>query len=310
MPCSAAGRIVSRTAPVSDDLAHESRMPINPPADRQRGSRFGQARTWRRLPCRCWVEHRPCARLSQTVQSLLFLAPLGSLSPRIERRRSIVLRGTPPSRISTSRWPPNRASSSPPAPTRTHGRGGRLCCSGGGQSRRERHRAYAARRFIRVRGRDAGTSLSIEVADTGHGHPAEHLPDVSIGSTGSSRIARPLAGLGLGPAIVKSIALLHGGSVEIESAVAAGTRVRAVLPRRDTTRSARLRNRYPGHRCVRVGSSQSRAWLSITVSSGAEQAATSPRCRAEVRKWSWARLGRHLRPRRCPLGTRRGRAGT
>jgi two-component system heavy metal sensor histidine kinase CusS len=71
----------------------------------------------------------------------------------------------------------------------------------------------------------------IEVADTGCGIAAEHLPKVfdRLYRADRSRTAST-GGAGLGLAIVKSIAELHGGTAEIASDVGKGTQVRLRLP--------------------------------------------------------------------------------
>jgi two-component system, OmpR family, heavy metal sensor histidine kinase CusS len=74
-------------------------------------------------------------------------------------------------------------------------------------------------------------TLRVSVSDTGSGIAADHLPHVfdrfyradPARSTASGRV-------GLGLAIVQSIAHLHGGSAEIASQVGKGTRVTLVLP--------------------------------------------------------------------------------
>ena len=77
-----------------------------------------------------------------------------------------------------------------------------------------------------------GPTTRVEVADTGCGIPASHLPhvfdrfyraDPSRSSAGG--------GVGLGLAIVRSIAELHGGAVELSSEVGRGTRAVMTLPR-------------------------------------------------------------------------------
>jgi two-component system heavy metal sensor histidine kinase CusS len=74
-------------------------------------------------------------------------------------------------------------------------------------------------------------ALRVTVGDTGPGIPPEHLPHVfdrfyradPARSSASDRV-------GLGLAIVQTIAHLHGGSAEIDSQVGNGTRVTLVLP--------------------------------------------------------------------------------
>lgn len=77
---------------------------------------------------------------------------------------------------------------------------------------------------IKIVGRDLGSSLSIEVADTGEGIAVEHLPRVfdRFYRVDQNRQAID-RNLGLGLAIVKSVATLHGGSVNIESTLGQGT---------------------------------------------------------------------------------------
>jgi two-component system, OmpR family, heavy metal sensor histidine kinase CusS len=73
-------------------------------------------------------------------------------------------------------------------------------------------------------------AVRVEVADTGCGIAPEHLPHVfdrfyrvdAARSSGSGRV-------GLGLAIAKSIATLHGGSAVIASEVGRGTRITLVL---------------------------------------------------------------------------------
>ena len=73
----------------------------------------------------------------------------------------------------------------------------------------------------------------IVVADTGCGIESEHLPHVfdRLYRAQPGRIRSHHVGIGL--AIVQSIARLHGGSVEISSAVGKGTTVRMILGSRE-----------------------------------------------------------------------------
>ena len=69
----------------------------------------------------------------------------------------------------------------------------------------------------------------VAVKDTGCGIAAEHLPRVfdRFYRADSSRSSQ---GSGLGLALVKSIADLHGGSVKLESEVGRGTIVTLTFP--------------------------------------------------------------------------------
>lgn len=75
------------------------------------------------------------------------------------------------------------------------------------------------------------STVHIEVSDTGVGIPAEALPRVfdRFFRVDSSR-SQGSGGTGLGLAIVQSIALLHGGNVEIASQLGQGTRVTLNMP--------------------------------------------------------------------------------
>jgi two-component system cell cycle sensor histidine kinase PleC len=88
----------------------------------------------------------------------------------------------------------------------------------------------AGRVLIQVRARYE--DVTIRVIDTGIGIPTEHLP----------RLARPFEqvenehakanqGTGLGLALCRSFAEMHGGSLTITSEVGAGTMVTVILPR-------------------------------------------------------------------------------
>ena len=75
------------------------------------------------------------------------------------------------------------------------------------------------------------STIRIEVSDTGVGIPAEALPRVfdRFFRVDSSR-SQGSGGTGLGLAIVQSIALLHGGKVEVASQPGWGTRVTLRMP--------------------------------------------------------------------------------
>jgi two-component system cell cycle sensor histidine kinase PleC len=85
---------------------------------------------------------------------------------------------------------------------------------------------------IMVHARGGPDTLTLRVIDTGCGIPPEHLP----------RLARPFeqveqeltrnnAGTGLGLALTKSLAEMHGGKLSIQSEVGRGTIVSVILPR-------------------------------------------------------------------------------
>jgi len=85
---------------------------------------------------------------------------------------------------------------------------------------------------IMVHARASAQALTLRVVDTGCGIPPEHLP----------RLARPFEqveaeltrnnhGTGLGLALTKSLAEMHGGKLSIQSEVGRGTIVTIMLPR-------------------------------------------------------------------------------
>lgn len=85
---------------------------------------------------------------------------------------------------------------------------------------------------VTLAARTANGSLQIEVTDTGHGIPPEHLPRLFDRFYRADRARRfnKVRSVGLGLAIVKSIADLHGGTVTITSQIGKGTQVRLFLP--------------------------------------------------------------------------------
>ena len=78
---------------------------------------------------------------------------------------------------------------------------------------------------------DESGSPRITVTDTGIGIPAERLPHICQPFTQvESGLNRRYEGVGLGLALSKSLAELHGGSLSIESEVGRGTTVTVRLP--------------------------------------------------------------------------------
>ncbi len=84
---------------------------------------------------------------------------------------------------------------------------------------------------IVVSGRGGGSTVTIEVADTGSGIPPEHLPHVfdRFYRSDASR-ARATGGAGLGLAIVKQLVEAHGGSVSVASEPGNGARFTFTVP--------------------------------------------------------------------------------
>ena len=85
---------------------------------------------------------------------------------------------------------------------------------------------------VGVRAEIAGADLVLTVSDTGVGIAAEDLPRLGAPFFQvRSAYDRPYDGTGLGLSVVKGLAELHGGSMEIASRPGLGTRVTIRLPR-------------------------------------------------------------------------------
>ena len=84
--------------------------------------------------------------------------------------------------------------------------------------------------FVSVK--QADENVILEVADTGSGIPADCMESIfePFFRVDKSR-SRQMGGVGLGLALVREIARLHGGSVRTEARAEGGTAFRVVLPR-------------------------------------------------------------------------------
>jgi two-component system cell cycle sensor histidine kinase PleC len=84
---------------------------------------------------------------------------------------------------------------------------------------------------IMVRGRPTPEGVAIRVVDTGCGIPADQLPRLARPfEQVETELARNHSGTGLGLALTKSLAEMHGGRLAIESEVGKGTIVSIFLP--------------------------------------------------------------------------------
>jgi two-component system heavy metal sensor histidine kinase CusS len=223
----------SRLRQFSDDIAHELRTPINRVLIANEVA-LGQARTSDEYRDVLASNVDACGRLSQMVQSLLFLARSEGPQSRIEREMIDVAH-----ELSALRefYEPLACEA---------GLELAVACDGGLMAQLDRSLlrraignlitnsiAHTPRgHSISILGKDEGASVSIDVIDTGQGIGAEHLPHVFDRFYRADPNRSTSEGhLGLGLSIVKSIATLHGGSVEIESLIGQGTRVRIRLPK-------------------------------------------------------------------------------
>jgi signal transduction histidine kinase/CHASE3 domain sensor protein len=84
---------------------------------------------------------------------------------------------------------------------------------------------------VSLRGRSSGDDVVVEVSDTGIGMSDEDLAHVFERFFRTQQASSSaIAGTGLGLPIAKAIAEAHGGTVEVESEVGAGTTFRVRLP--------------------------------------------------------------------------------
>lgn len=91
---------------------------------------------------------------------------------------------------------------------------------------------------ITVSARLDRSGLAVTVSDTGCGMAAEHLPRLFDRFYRVEAPRSPGQGVGLGLAIVRSIAELHGGSVSAESGPGVGTTIALQFPGRDGAEAA------------------------------------------------------------------------
>jgi two-component system heavy metal sensor histidine kinase CusS len=223
----------SRLSQFSDDIAHELRTPINNVLVATEVA-LNKARTVDEYRDIVESNLEDCAQLSRMVQSLLFLARAENPKTKIDREivdveRELALlhdfyeaaatesglklstHCDPKLNAMIDRTLFQRAISNLVANAIAHTpRGG----------------------AVHVLGRNCGDHVVIEVADDGDGIASEHIPYVfdrfyRVDPTRSTDNGH----VGLGLSIVKSVALLHGGTVEIDSIEAKGTRVTLKFPK-------------------------------------------------------------------------------
>ncbi len=79
---------------------------------------------------------------------------------------------------------------------------------------------------VRIGARSAAKEHAIEVSDTGAGIPAEELPRIF-----DLYFTTKTEGTGIGLAVTQQVVSAHGGTIEVDSAPGAGTRMTIRLPR-------------------------------------------------------------------------------
>lgn len=222
----------SRVSRLSAEIAHELRTPIN--------NLQGEAEVTLRKP-RSEEEYREvieslleeCLRLSRLIDVLLFLARAENPETQISRERLDLGR-----ELAALRELYEAAAAE-----------GRICLELAVETRLEANldrtllqtavanllenalRHTPAGGSVRLWAERKGDRVRVGVRDTGCGIPTEDLPKVFepfYRASGDTQVAGRRIGLGL--TIVKSVAELHGGSVEIRSEAGRGSDLELVLP--------------------------------------------------------------------------------
>jgi len=216
----------------SDDVAHELRTPINN-LHGEIEVALSKARSgdeYREILGSCLEE---CTRISRLIQTLLFLARSDTTADTLERELIDVGR-----ELKKVEEFYEAAANDAGVVLRVRGDAGEGAevnrtllqqAVGNLVSNAIAHTPPGG--TITVSARAHQNQLTVSVSDTGCGIPPEHLPrvfdrfyriDQARASSGQN--------VGLGLAVVKSIATRHGGHVDIESEVGRGTEVRVILP--------------------------------------------------------------------------------
>jgi two-component system heavy metal sensor histidine kinase CusS len=222
----------ARLAQFSSNIAHELRTPI---AALRGGAEVALARPRSADEYRQVIESslEECMRLTRLIDGLLFLARSEDPRTRVERERIDV------GRELAAIWELYEAAAADA--------GARLVVVAAADLPAEVNRPLFQRAVgnlvdnalkhtpsggtINLACSREGKNIRVEVADTGCGIAADHLSGLFERFYRVDRSSRS-AGVGLGLAIVRSIAELHGGSVTLESEVGRGTRVVLLLPAR------------------------------------------------------------------------------
>jgi two-component system heavy metal sensor histidine kinase CusS len=220
----------TRLSQFSADLAHELRTPI---ANMRGEAEVALTRTRSPEEYREVVESSvaECERLSAIIDNLLFLARAEAAEGHIAR----------------TRFDGHAAIEKVAAYFRTIAEEHRIeiHCTGEGEidadpalfSRAVSNLVDNALRFTPDGGKISiavnvnANAGEVSVRDNGSGIPSEHLPRI-FDRFYRVESSRSSMGTGLGLALVKSIADLHGGSAAVQSEVGRGTTVTLVLPNR------------------------------------------------------------------------------
>lgn len=215
----------------SDDVAHELRTPVN----NLRGEievALGKARSgdaYRETLGSCLEE---CTRISRLIETLLFLARSDTSTSPLEREEINVSRelATVEAFYGAAAGDAGIAMHTTAADVKA--RVNRTLFQqaiGNLVSNAIAHTPAGG--SITIAAHETGEGLAVTVEDTGCGIAPEHLPRVFERFYRVDRThAGSTASVGLGLAVVKSIAARHGGAVEIASDSGHGTKVKLTFP--------------------------------------------------------------------------------
>jgi two-component system heavy metal sensor histidine kinase CusS len=221
-----------RLARFSADIAHELRTPVN----NLRGeaevalSRPRGADEYREVLGSCLEE---CGRLSRLIDSLLFLARAEHPTTQVAREPLDVGRELAAVRdfyeAAASEAGVALAVAAPAGLTAELSRPLFQRAVGNLVANALAHTPPGGRVTLSATAEDG--RVRVEVADTGRGIATEHLPHLfdRFYRADPARSSSS-GGVGLGLAIVRGIAELHGGAVALDSEVGRGTRVSLLLP--------------------------------------------------------------------------------
>lgn len=226
----------ARMSRFSADIAHELRTPVN----NLRGGTevaLGRPRTPDEYRDTLGSNLEEFARLSRTIDGLLFLARADDPRPRIARER-LDIGGELASVCdyyegAAAERGVRLTLEAPPGVFADFHRSMFQRAVGNLVENALRHTPAGGEIVVSVSGE--GGTVAVSVADSGTGIPAEHLPHVfdrfyRADAARSSAHSRAGGNVGLGLAIVRGIVEMHGGTASIESEPGRGTRATLAFP--------------------------------------------------------------------------------
>jgi PAS domain S-box-containing protein len=166
---------------------------------------------------------------------------------------------------------------------------------------------------IRVRLRDAGQRVELDVSDTGTGVTAEELPRIFERFHRVENAAgRSHEGSGIGLALVHELVKLHGGSITVRSVWGAGTTFTVAIPKGSAhlpPGRVKAARETPSSTAARAGTyvAEALGWLPAQQTSLTASPQGAPRIlvaddNADLREYARRLLGEHYEVRTAPDG--------